>query len=261
MSPDCARIQADAAGLAALPRGDAEREAAWRHAEGCAECRRALEQGDKLHALLGSVASPPPPSPGILARAQGEIVRDLVRRALALTTAAATVLAWTLLVAFSRRRGTDVTAWLVSLGAGLAAVVVALAAVRHAGGAMVVAAALSAGMVLIAGSDGPLEAAIGVHCLAAELVAAALVVGAVAALLLPRGAGVAAQGARLAAIAAAGALAAQAALYLGCRARTAAPHLWMFHAGGVLAAAALGAAVARLRGFRSLPPPAAGAGV
>ena len=54
-----------------------------------------------------------------------------------------------------------------------------------------------------------------------------------------------------AAVAAAGALAAQAALHITCPSRTAMAHLLVFHTGGVLLAAMIGAMIAGLPALRA----------
>jgi hypothetical protein len=60
-----------------------------------------------------------------------------------------------------------------------------------------------------------------------------------------------------AALAASGALAGQATLHLTCPVRLAEPHLAVFHTGGVVLAALLGASASRLPRFRAAAGPGA----
>jgi hypothetical protein len=84
------------------------------------------------------------------------------------------------------------------------------------------------------GHPGPLAVEVGVRCLATEIASAAMVVG--AAWLAIRGGTTSPARSAVAAAAAAGALAGDAALQLTCAARDAIPHLLAFHVGGVLLA-------------------------
>ena len=85
--------------------------------------------------------------------------------------------------------------------------------------------------------------------MAIELFAAVVPLAATAALLWRRRVAV---GASLyAAVATAGALAGQAALHLTCPVRTAGEHLFVFHTGGILLAALVGALVARVPALRA----------
>jgi hypothetical protein len=94
-----------------------------------------------------------------------------------------------------------------------------------------------------------------VKCVAIELFAAAWPLGAAA---LAKGL-VQRPGSpwATAALAASGALAGQAALHLTCPVRFAEPHLAVFHTGGVVLAALLGASASRLPRFRAAASPGA----
>ena len=72
----CDELRATAAGIAALPAGDPEREAFLAHARGCAGCMEALREGEKIVAALGS-AGLPPPSSRALKRASAPILAEL----------------------------------------------------------------------------------------------------------------------------------------------------------------------------------------
>jgi hypothetical protein len=121
-------------------------------------------------------------------------------------------------------------------GAALGALAIALAAAARRGGSLVIATAVAAAVTsaLVVGHPGPLAATIGLHCLTAEIVSAGIVVGAV--WLALRGGTTSPARSAVAAAAAAGALAGDAALQVTCAARDAIPHLLTFHVGGVLLA-------------------------
>ncbi len=108
----------------------------------------------------------------------------------------------------------------------------------------------TAGAVLAAGAaaaffgqPGPLDAALGLECLATEIASGAAVVGAV--WLAVRGRTTSPARSAIAAAAAAGALAGDAALQVTCAAHIAAPHVLAFHLGGVILAAAAATALWR----------------
>jgi hypothetical protein len=233
---DCERLRADAAGLAALPPEDPERVTAWAHASGCAGCARALREGERLQGLVAAWEHPPLPA-GALERASEAILVELRREARrrAAASIAAACVAMVALVGLARdgRRSAMDWAWAAVLGA--LAIVLAAAARRRALlviTAAVVAAFTAAGVV---GQAGPPAVEIGLHCLGSELASAALVVGAV--WLAIRGGTTSPARSAVAAAAAAGALAGDAALQVTCAARDAIPHLLAFHVGGVLLAA------------------------
>ncbi|HEY6099549.1 MAG TPA: hypothetical protein VIW03_08970 [Anaeromyxobacter sp.] len=244
MTAPCDRVRAEAPGLASLPPEHPERVAAWAHARGCAECARALREAERLQVLLAE-ARPELLPAGALERASraiaGELRREGRRRSLWAATASGAAVA--AIVAFARHvSGTPAD---FALGAFLAAVALGLAAA--ASRRPTLAAACAAGAALLAaaaaGRAGPLAADEGVRCLAAELVSAALVVG--AGWLALRGGTTSPSRSALAAAAAAGALAGDAALQVTCSAHEAMPHLLAFHVGGVLLAASAAALLPR----------------
>jgi hypothetical protein len=230
----CEELRAKAAGIASLPEGDPEREAFVAHARGCAGCMQALREGEKLMAALGEVTLAAP-SAQALRRASAPVLRELqpasswgLRAGAALAAAAVPIL-------FARHH--DWEGW----GAALVVLVAATALSATAGlwkaGAWVGLAA-SAGFALAAGgvpgfprAGAGFAPGVGLDCFGLEILG-----GALGALVAMRSA----TRGSLAATAAAGALAAQAALHIACSAHLKAPHLWLFHVGGVAVAAALG---------------------
>ncbi len=233
---DCDRLRADAPGLAALRSDDPERVAAWSHANGCPGCASALREAERLQALIAG-CEPAPLPVGATERASRAIVAELRREARrrALGSIVAICASVLLFVGFARSRSRSTEDW--AMAAVLAALAIALAAFARRRPLLVVGvtvlAALAAGLAF---GQTPLAGAPGVHCLATELASAAVVVGAVW-LALRKGTTSPARSA-IAAAAAAGALAGDAALQVTCGAQDEVPHLLAFHVGGVLLAAA-----------------------
>jgi hypothetical protein len=237
----CAERRAQAAGIAALPEGDPEREAYLAHARECPGCLEELRKSEKLVRLLES-ARLPAPSPEALRRASAHVLAGLARPRMAWAArGGAAVAAFALLLLAARHR--DPEGWAAALIiAALAAALAATAGVLRAGALVGVAAAaafaLAAGGApgfAVAGQMGGLVPDVGAECLLAELLAAALPLAAAVWTFRrdPRPGS-------LAQAAAAGALAGQAALHIGCSAHAQAAHLWVFHVGGVLLAALAG---------------------
>jgi len=176
------------------------------------------------------------PSPKALARASEPILRAMRSTPWSLRAAAA-LAAFAIPVLFSRHR--DWEGWAAALVAlALATALSATAGAIRAGAWVALAA--SAGFAIAAGGIPGFEGAgegviahLGIECFGLELLGAALATG----LVLWREGRLAGS---LPAAAAAGALAAQAALHLVCAAHAEAPHLWVFHTGGVAAAALAG---------------------
>lgn len=248
MTP-CDRIRAEAPGLVSLPTGDPDRVEAVSHASGCAGCARALREAERLQALLAAVEPEPLPA-GAFERASTEIRTQLRREArLRLVGAIAGACAtFAIFVGFARARSSAPGDW--ALAAVLAALAAVLAAAAGRRPPIALALSLAAALcgIAISGARGPLAPSLGVECVTTELLSAAVVVGAVWVALRSRTASRLA----LAATAAAGALAGDAALQVTCAAHTALPHLLAFHAGGVVLAAAMAYLVWR-------PPRLAGA--
>lgn len=246
----CRDIEERAAALVALPDDDPDRRAARAHAGACRACAEELRQAEQLLSLVAAGLGGPPPAAPRLDGVGALIVSRLAAERLSALrrVAAGTVAAFGLLAAPSVVQPHAKAAWVaagllavIALAAGLAAVLQP----RRAAGLAALASLVAA---LVAGGRGPLASALGVHCVIAELVAAAVPFGV---LLVGAVRGRAPGGTlRLASVAAAGALAGQAALHVACPEAGALPHLLGFHLGGVLlaplAAMAVGGAAYRL---------------
>jgi hypothetical protein len=249
----CAELQRDAAGLAALAPGDPQRDAAFEHARSCPGCAEALRAGERLLALLDALPPESAPSSAALRRAAEPVLQVLppVRPGVALPAVVAA--AALLVVAAARSTSGAPRDWIAAAALAVAAAGVAALSPRLASAAPA-AVALSLLAALAGGGPGPLAVGEGIQCAAIELAAAS--VTSLAALALWRGDGPAP--ARLAAAAAAGALAAQGALEVSCLARDGAAHLLAFHVGAValsaLAGAAIGARQLRVASAQRAPP-------
>ena len=234
---ECDRVRADAPGLVALRPDDPERVAAWSHAAGCAGCARALREAERLQSLLAAWEPAPLPA-GALERASREIRAQLRREARRrlIGSIAAICASVVLLVGFARSRSRS--AGDLALAAVLWALAVVLAAAASRKPMLVTALAVLAGAaaITVSGAPGPLAASLGLECLATEVASAAIVVGAV--WLALRGGTTSPPRSAMAAVAAAGALAGDAALQVTCAAHTAVPHVLAFHVGGIVLAAA-----------------------
>ncbi|HZY03355.1 MAG TPA: hypothetical protein VFF02_07615 [Anaeromyxobacteraceae bacterium] len=149
------------------------------------------------------------------------------------------------LLAFARHRSAAPDDWLVASALAAVALLLAVLAGRFAVGVALAAVAAAVAAALAGGTAGALDAATGAECLALELGAAAAA-GGVAWLGARRGASGAVRRV-VAGGAVAGALAADAALQITCRAREALPHALAFHAGGVLLVALAAAALVAVR--------------
>jgi hypothetical protein len=231
----CERVRANAPGLAALPAGDPERDEAWAHARECPVCARALDEAERLQALVGDVA---PSSLGSRARAPRGIVSELRRegRWRALASAVTVCSAFVLCVALARHRAATRQGWTIAVALAAAAAALGAASRRWAIAVIAAAPIAAFGVALVSGTAGSLEVAMGVDCLATEIACAAAVVAA-AWLAMRRGTSSLSQRS-VAAGAAAGALGAVAALDITCPAHGALPHLLAFHVAGVLVAMA-----------------------
>ena len=225
-----------AAAMAQLPEGDPERAAFLAHARGCAECMQLFREGEKLGHLLAR-AELEAPSAAALQRARRAVRGEM--RPLRALPALAAVAAFVVPVLFARHL--DAEGWAAALLVTAAATALAASAgALKAGG--LVALAASAGFAFAAGGVPGLPRGgtglwpkLGAECFFIELIAAAMPLAAAAVQFRrdPRPGS-------LATAAAAGALAGQAALHLGCGAHGQAPHLWIFHVSGVALAALVG---------------------
>jgi len=223
--------------IASLPVDDPERQAAVRHAENCSSCRRALAESLELMRLLDTAREVEELPLGTLestARAIEAELRSEARRKM-LWPGALVLAAFVLEVSISRHLRTDPRA--IGEALVVAAVAVLVGGWNRSGLArVIVSLSASAAFALAMGSVPLLAPGLGVKCMALELVAAAIPwVG------FRRVTGVGGTKWEGAAVAAAGALAGHAALHLSCRVPNASAHLLVFHVGGVVLAAALGA--------------------
>jgi len=247
----CESIRERAAGLAALPPDDRERARAWEHARTCPVCARIVRESERLQALLAD-ARPAPLQAPVMARVS-RLVLDLQlgdRRRVGWSAVAACAVT-TMLVVLGRERSTVARDWflaalLCSVAAGLIVLTRRYSLAVTAGA--VVAAASAA---VASGRAGPIEAGLGMHCVALETVSACAVVA--AGWLAARRGLVSAGRGFIIATAAAGALAGDAALHLTCRAHASLPHLLVFHLGGILVAAVVGTALWRTVGRAEAP--------
>jgi len=240
----CDELRPKAAGIAALPEGDPEREEYLRHARGCAGCMQALREGETLLRLIESQPLPPP-SQATLQRAAAPILADLRATAPSpafprkwLLQGAATIPGFLLPLLIAKHL--ELAGWGAALLVLAAAALLAATAGTLRAGVLVVIA-VAAGFAFAAGGVpgvplGGAQISLGeLECPIFELIAAALPLAA-ASVVWRRNP----MPGALAQAAAAGALAGQAALHIACPGRHDVVHLWGFHVAGVLAAAALG---------------------
>ena len=252
MTPACHEVGPRAAALAALPEGDPERRAAFEHARSCRDCARALAQGVKLQDLLLEGRPLEAPSAETLARAAREIQRELAAEGAAAPPTrtsvwplgASVALGFLVIAALARHRAGDGRSLAAAAAlAGAATLLVTLAPRRHP---LLVGLVAGASLIFafMAGEGADLVPLIGVHCVLAELLASAFPLAVALALVKRRqeAGGFVFFGT----VAAAGALAGHAALHLTCPVRLEAPHLLVFHTGGVVLAACLGFLASRL---------------
>jgi len=251
MTLACEQVRPRAAGLASLPEDDAERRAAFAHAEGCRDCARALAEGTKLAELLLKAKPLEAPSPEALARASREIQAELAAESRRLRArrpgaiAAGVVVGFLVVVAMARHRAGDGRSLAAAFALAAAATLLATLAPRRHRLLIALIAGASLIFAAITGEGGSLAPGIGVHCVLAELAAAVFPL-VIAFVLTRRAREVSGGGLFFATVAAAGALAGHAGLHLTCPVRFEAPHLYAFHTGGVILAAAVGFLAARL---------------
>jgi hypothetical protein len=248
----CDDVRASAAGLAALRRGDPERDAAFEHARACPGCAEALAESERVLALLRREPPFPSPSAEALRRASAPILADLQRRTAPiapLLLAAAVLASYGLWLAIIRERLPEERLWTESVVVAVLAAGGTVASIFVGGWIPFALVAASGGFAALAGSGGDLFAALGIACAAVELGTSVLPLA--AAIALAKTGRLSASPALYAGIMGAGALAGQAMLHVHCAAQSQLPHLLVFHVGGVVAAAALGAMIGRIPFFRA----------
>ena len=229
--------------VAALPHDDPERVDAEAHARSCEPCARVLAESSALVARIDRAPAPPPPSADALRRVsaaiEAETARERAGRPRSLLVATAVMAAWGVELVIAKRPAHDPASVAVSLGwALMAAALVTRARVRPR---WVLAGAVAASLVLVVASagreDAQIYALLGIKCTLLELLAAGIPFG--AAIRFARQVRTSVDPWHASAIAAAGALAGQAALHLSCKVAHAGPHLLVFHFGAVLMAGLL----------------------
>lgn len=235
-----------AAFVAALSKDDDERRQAEEHARSCAACRNALDEGMRIVALLEEALPLPPPTPEALARAARaiEIETSNERRSrgwLKWAIGAGVVGSWVFQIACGIGMPMDLAPGTVAVSIAVVALAVTTLLFlqtrkEFAVGALVATSGL---LVYVAQAVPGLEPGFGIHCTMYELAAAAIPW--VVAIAAARRAGVGLDRWNLSAVAAGGALASQAAQHVTCPVHHADAHLLVFHLGGVLLAATLGA--------------------
>jgi hypothetical protein len=243
----CDELRTNMAGLAALPAADPERQAAEAHARGCEACRQELAEAQRMIALLERIPAPEPPSAAVLSRVRMQIFAQLKSRFLLRALPLAVAAVFALLVSVTHTHAED-NGWIGSVVVGAAAALFAITAALQGRVAIVVAAAGSTLFALtVARGSGAADATTGAHCMATELLAAALPLAVTFALVASKKAWPVQGGAPalFGAAAAVGALAGQGAIHLACPVRSQ-QHLLAFHTGGVVVAILVGLALSQL---------------
>ncbi|HUJ28379.1 MAG TPA: hypothetical protein VLW85_20295 [Myxococcales bacterium] len=231
----CDRIEARSMALAGLPPADAEYAEASAHATACARCAARLRDGARLLDLVTVELRPQPADfPGVeqaVLAAWDREQRPSWRQRLAVPIAAVALFA--VLVAGAAHLVSDAGSWvLAAAGAAVAALVPSMAGKRAL--PAVLAASLALSLFAVSGAEAP-NGHSGLICMGLEAACALVPIAiwcaaGIGALVEPASA--------RATLAAAMALAAQAALHLSCPVRGVVVHL-AFHLAGVLVAAAL----------------------
>jgi hypothetical protein len=246
---DRLHVEGDVAGIASLPADDPERIAASEHARGCARCSEALSEAVRVLALVDALPPPALASERLdrLARATTAAIASHGRAHI--HVAAAVVGSWAIAFLLAKSRVQSAHAW---IGTALA-LAVALGAALGASRARTLALGSTVGasilLSLATGTSPGFFFVHGLKCIAIELIAAALPYATLVVTTLRRREH--ASITTFAAVAAAGALAGQAALLFTCPERAHTPHLLATHVTGVaLAALAGGFACAPLRAGR-----------
>jgi hypothetical protein len=235
-----------AAFVAALPKDDDERKQAEEHARSCATCSHALDEGVRLVALLEEALPLPPPTPEALARAARAIETETSnerrwRRRLKWAIGAGVVGSWVFQVACGIGMPMDLAPGTVAVSITVVALAVATVLFLRTRKELTVGVliATSGLLVYVAQAVPGLEPGFGINCTMYELAAAAIPW--VVAMGAARRWGIALDRWNLSAVAAGGALASQAAQHITCPVHHADTHLLVFHLGGVILAAMLGA--------------------
>ena len=234
----CESIRERAAGLAALPPDDPERASAWEHARTCPACARIVHESERLQVLLADARPEPLPAP-VMTRVSRLVLelRAADRRRVGWSAIAGCAVTL-LLVVVGQERSSAARDWILAGVLCSAAAGLIVLARRHPLAVVAGAVVAAASAAVAGGRPGPVEAAVGVHCVTLEVASACAVVG--AGWLAARRGFFAVGHGLIVATATAGALAGDAALHLTCRAHASLPHLLVFHLGGIIVAAVVG---------------------
>jgi hypothetical protein len=251
--------------LALSPRSSApepERAAFEAHAVGCETCRAEWTRAVRLAELMGTLATPPPPSEKSLARTRArvrallaseprpEVVATDPRRA-GITVAAALLVSVVLGFAMTGPPISIARAIIALATIGVATLLpsIALRSEREALGATGLALSLSVALAWIDYNEWPLVPGHTIGCMQIELAIGALPL--MAMLGFSRGTGARLGSFASAAAGACGALAGQGVLLTSCAADESVLHVLFFHVAGVavatVAGAGLGTILGRLR--------------
>lgn len=253
----CEEVQAQAAGLAALPDYDLERRAAFEHATRCFPCGRALRESARMMEMLERAVLPPPSSQA-LQRAAAPILAELDASVRNVPARADRSWSWAMILP-AVVAGGAIALWLTGKGAvvpgrsyplalGLAMVAILGAAISRQVGAAAIGGMLfvSAATSLLTATGSSLQ--VGFACLSMELAVAAIPIGTT--VVLARARGIVGPPGYYMMAAAAGALAGQAVLELRCPASSLF-HMLGFHTGGVLVAIGIAGLIAQLPRFQT----------
>ena len=235
-----------------------------RHLAGCDGCRAYVRQLELTRDALARLPEPEVPAAlndALLSQFDAWSAARPATVAAALPEAAGTarlspwpvaagIVTFGVILAIGQERSDAPRDWILgALLAGAALLLAALAGRFAVGVVSAAALAVAVAAALVSAEGGGLEAGHGVYCLGFELAAGAVVAG--AAWFGARGGPRVAARRAMASGAVAGALAADAALQVVCGANGASPHLFAFHVGGVLLAAAAAVALLRERAGRA----------
>lgn len=251
----CEEVQAQAAGLTALPDYDPERRSAFDHATKCFPCGRALRESARMMEMLERAVLPPPSSEA-LQRAAAPILAEFDASVQSAPVRAERSWSWAMILPAAVAGGA-IALWMTGKGSvvpgrsyplalGLAMVALVAAAIsRHvrtgAAGALGGMLFASLATSLVTATESSLQ--VGFACLSMELAVAAIPIGTT--VLLARAKRIVGPPSYYMMAAAAGALAGQAVLEMRCPAGSLF-HMLGFHTGGVLMAIGIAGLIARL---------------
>jgi|GEM_PF-1681734 hypothetical protein len=256
---NCDQIRSDAAGLVTLAEGDADRVAAFAHAEACEGCATALAEGDQLRLFLAEFPAEPV-CPDVLQNARAAVLSewDAESQLQTVPSASASWLPRLLLPLTILAAGAGMLALAKHTNAGslpyslafLGVAVLLGGFIDKLSKALVGVSIVASAAFSLAMSHGPTMAqAHGLHCIGAELAIVAIPLIAMS-FMVATGRFRSSSRWGLMATAGVAGLAGQASLHAACAGHSLL-HLGAFHTGGVVVAIALAAAISfipQLRG-------------